>query len=125
MVGLLLEKGYEAKIVVEVGFFQNKTVPSLRYHLFDDDIAEMDANALKEIIEVAESNINGIYCFDKQYNYDCQASITNDVTITKFCCDDETDNKYFVEFPKQPECSDYNKDCTLCGCYRKCLYDSL
>lgn len=130
MVGLLLENHNDigqkqAEIVVEVGFFQNDAIPSLRYHTFSyvSEFAKMDANALKETIEVAEHNINGILCFNEQYDYNCEAQITNNVTIRKFCCNDKTDNPFFVEFPKQEECADYNDDCTLCSCYRKCLYE--
>lgn len=133
MVGLLLEKydklgNKEAEIVVEVGFFQNDAIPSLRYQLFYifdgkiEELEQIDALALKEIIKVAEKNVNGILWFDKMYDYDCEAKITEDISIRKFCCDDETDKPYFVEFPKQQECSDYDYNCNLCRCHNKCLY---
>ena len=32
MVGLMLENDCKARVVVEVGFTQNDTVPSLQYH---------------------------------------------------------------------------------------------
>ena len=119
MVGLLLQKD-DTKIIVEVGFFSNETVPSLRYKFLNwlsEELQEMDATALKRIFEVAEANINGILCFDRQYDYDCQANITDDITIEKFCCDDETDNPYFVSFPTVKECINYGH-CS--ECYTDC-----
>lgn len=119
MVGLMLEKN-DAKVIVEVGFFQNDAIPSLQYHFghwLSEDFAKMDADDLKKIFEVAEANVNGIYKFDKKYDYDCEATITDDITIRKFCCDDETDNPYFVEFPQAIECEFFG-NCDIC--YKKC-----
>ena len=73
-----------------------------------------------EIFKVAEANVNGILLFDKQYDYDCEAKITDNITIRKFCCDSETDKPYFVEFPKALECHSFG-ECNLC--YQKCPYD--
>ena len=78
--------------------FNNETVPSLRYEM-TSNMLDNDAEALKELIETAEAHINGIFAFDKKYDYDCIANITDNITIEKCCCDDETDNDYFVKFP--------------------------
>lgn len=122
MVFLMLENDYKARVVVEVGFFQNDSIPSLRYHFghwLSSEFENTDANALKEIFEVAEANVNGIYLFDKKYDYDCEAKITDNITIEKACCDDETDNPYFVTFPKTLECHFFG-ECNRC--WQKCPY---
>ena len=101
MVGLLLEND-KAKIIVEVGFFDNDTVPSLRFsfiHGFTSDLDKVDAISLARLIKTAESNVKGIFLFDKKYNHDCLARITETTTIEKFCCDDDDDSDYIVEFP--------------------------
>ena len=112
----MLENDYKARVVVEVGFFQNDNIPSLRYHFghwLSLEFEDTDANALKEIFEVAEANINGIYLFDKKYDYDCEAKITDSITIKKACCNDETDNPYFVTFPQTLECHFFG-ECNRC-----------
>lgn len=108
MVFLRLNNDYKAKIDVEVGFFNNESVPSLRYEM-TVDMLDNDAIALKELITVAEAHINGILAFDKKYDWDCMATITGDITIEKCCCDDETDNDYFVEFPNVKEIDYWGK----------------
>ena len=121
MVGLLLQKD-DTKVIVEVGFFQNDTIPSLQYHFGDwlaQNLDEMNSDTLKEIFKVAEANVKGIYLFDKRYDYDCQATIDNGVTIEKFCCDDETDNPYFVGFPKTEECQNFG-ECNRC--WQECVW---
>ena len=123
MVFLELAKD-NTKVTVTVGFSQNDAVPSLEYHfglLFNPkDFDEMDSETLIEIFKVAEANVNSILAFDRKYDYDCQAEIDNGVTISKCCCDDETDKPYFVDFPKQLEC--YNNGECYC-CIQKCPYD--
>ncbi len=102
MVFLQLNNDNKAEVNVEVGFFRNEAVPSLRYDM-TPQMLDNDAEALKELFEVAEAHINGILAFDKKYDWDCMATITGDITIEKCCCDDETDNDYFVEFPQVKE----------------------
>jgi len=108
MVGLKLDNDCKAEVYVEVGFFDNETVPSLRYEM-THNMLKNDATALKELLEVAEAHINGILAFDRKYDWDCMATITDDITIQKFCCDDETENEYFVEFPKVKEIDYWGK----------------
>lgn len=127
----LVDDNYNAKVQVEIGMFDNETVPSLRYKFGLMDMDDMDSETLKRIFKVAEDHLHGIFVFDKKYDWDCMdyiedsSEVENPIIIEKYCCSDEDDDKPFiVEFPQVPECR-ADKYCPRCdhNLFRKCIWE--
>ena len=116
MVGLKICDFNGNEVGVTVSFAHNETIPKLHFFMDDERLDEMDAQGVFNLIKIAEANTNAIWQFDKTYDYDCVAEFDDgDVFIQKYCCDDETDNEYFVDLPNVQECVTECGKCPLCN----------